>query len=267
MFKKVLVLALLAVPCFSQHKALADVANDFWRNEPIQIVKEGVTGAGAFYANGENASVGTSLEGINNTGTSLDYLGTYHRVKVVSSSASDTTGGTGIRSITIYGLDSTWAAISSTLLMSGTDSVSSAATIKFIRVFKIEADSVGSGGVAAGTIKLVSKESDTLLAQIDAGYNQSFMTRYSIPVSCYGYVNSIYAASNVAAKANNVYLYAREYGKAWMRIFPIQINASSFTYDFVMPYEFGAKADIEIRALSSGGSGSISAGFSGWYEP
>lgn len=258
-----------SIPLFAQHKSETDIVNDFWRNEPIQLVKGNVTSAASFNADGENTNVGTGLEDINNSNASLNWILGPHRVKVNSTSSSDGTAANGIRTVTVTGLDENWVPISATLTLAanGTDSVTSASTIKFIRVFKLEAATVGTGGVAAGTVKVVTKESDTLLAQIDVGYNQSFQARYSIPASSYGYIKSIYAMSNVAAKANNVYLYAREFGEPWKRVFPIEVNASSFNYEFAMPYEFGAKADIEIRALSAGGSGSIAAGFSGWYEP
>ncbi len=269
--KKIALLSILisifAVPLFSQHLSQTDIMNKFYRTDPPSIVKGEITGADVFHAYGENTSVGSSLEDINNSNATLLYPTTYHRVKIVSTSANDATGGTGVRKVTVYGLDSTWTPISTVLTMKGTDSVSSAASIKFIRVFRIEADSVGSVGVSVGVIKLVTKESDTLLAQINAATNQSLQAHYTIPAGKYGYIGLFHATTNVQNKSNEVYLYARKDGKPWLAMFAIQIYGTSHSADFVIPYEFEPKTDIEIRALTSNGSGSIAAGFSGWYSP
>jgi hypothetical protein len=260
---------LFSISLFSQTISESDVARKFYKSEPIFIVKGDITNSAAFYADGENTNVGTALEDVNNSNASLNYTTVSHRVKVNSTSTSDATAGVGIRTVTITGLDADWNPVTAVLILAanGTDSVTSATTIKFFRVFKIEATTTGATGFAVGTIKLVTKESDTLLAQIDIGYNQSFQSRFTVPVGYYGYVKSIYAMSNVASKANTIYLYAKEFGEPWKRIFPMQINASSFNYEFTMPFEFPEKTDIEIRALSAGGSGSIAAGFSGYYSP
>lgn len=268
MKKLILSIFLLSVvQIFAQHKAQTDIANDFWRNDPNNLVKGLVTGATVFHAYGENTDVGTTLEDINNTNASLVYIKAAHRIKVVSTSVNDITGGTGIRRVVVTGLDEDWEPISTILIMSGTDSVSSASTIQFIRVFRIEADSVGSGAAAAGTIKLVTKNLDTLLAQINIATNQSLQARYTIPANKYGYLGSFHATTNVATKANTIYLRARGFGKPWIIIVPIEINARPWKFDFTMPYEFTEKTDIEIQALSASGSGSIAVGVTGWYEP
>jgi len=71
---------------------------------------------------------------------------------ISSSSANDDLTGTGARTVTIVGLDSSWDALTETVDLDGTTTVNS--TGSFLRINQVYVASVGSGGDSAGSITI-----------------------------------------------------------------------------------------------------------------
>lgn len=94
---------------------------------------------------------------------------------IESASANDASAGTGIQQVTIEYFSSTWGdKKTTTVTMNGTTQVA-LGVADIYRIHKMYANRVGSGGVAAGLIKLTDITEATLYGQISA--TQAFMQR------------------------------------------------------------------------------------------
>jgi len=107
---------------------------------------------------------------------------------VNSTSASDTSAGTGARTVTINYLDASFVYKSTTVTLNGTTAVAtSVSDIAFIE--SIVVASVGSGGGNAGTIQVWTNNNGTgsIWGSIAVSDNQTFWAHHYVPsgVSCY----------------------------------------------------------------------------------
>lgn len=93
------------------------------------------------------------------------------------------TGGvdatTGIKEITIYGLNSSYAEINETISLNGTSTVTTATS--FYRVNSITITDVGSAETAVGTITLSGSTSTQLIGRIEIGNDAFYTPTYCVP--------------------------------------------------------------------------------------
>lgn len=110
------------------------------------------------------------------------------QLEVVSSSAGDTDpGGAGIRTLAIIYLDDDNLSQVEIVAMAGVAPVLTAAT-DINKVQCIRAETVGSGGVAAGNITLRGVGAGTAYEYIALGGNQSLTCRLHIPANKRAYI-------------------------------------------------------------------------------
>lgn len=104
------------------------------------------------------------------------------QMTVISESADDTSAGTGIRTIDIPYLDGTGAEQTTTVIMNGQTGVDlTPSDVRFVQ--DMSALTAGSGGVAAGHIRIYKKTDATLVySMIAAGGNQSLVPHKMVPV-------------------------------------------------------------------------------------
>lgn len=100
--------------------------------------------------------------------------------QITSSSANDTSAGTGARTIRVYGLED-WdtAESSEDVIMNGVSDV--ATSRSYVIIHRIKALTWGSGGVNAGDITATADTDSTITAAIIAGQNQTQMCIYGVP--------------------------------------------------------------------------------------
>ena len=103
------------------------------------------------------------------------------QMTLVSTSASDASAGTGIRTIEVHYLDANWTPQTETIIMAGTTPVNTVATdIKFVQ--NIHAATVGSVGVAVGVITIyLTGAATTVYSVIDIGGNMSLTMTKMVP--------------------------------------------------------------------------------------
>jgi hypothetical protein len=104
------------------------------------------------------------------------------QMTIVSESANDSSAGTGVRTIEIHYIDATGNAQEETLIMNGLTGVNTVATdIRFIN--EMHALTIGSGGVADGSIKIAKTGTTTLVySMIFVGGNQSLVPHRMVPL-------------------------------------------------------------------------------------
>lgn len=104
------------------------------------------------------------------------------QIKIESSSADDTDGGTGARTITITGIKSDKTEDTETKTLNGTTAITT--TNSYFLIYNFMVTSVGSNGSNVGNIKAyVTDENNEIVNYINAGENNSSMCIYRVPIS------------------------------------------------------------------------------------
>lgn len=110
---------------------------------------------------------------------------------IISSSASDTSAGTGVRTVVVtYINNSNNIVESAPITLNGTTLVTNVLTGVNAILF-METATAGSGGVAAGNIRLRINGGTVEVEQISAGGNKSMTAFFMIPLGYSGYIKSI----------------------------------------------------------------------------
>jgi len=124
--------------------------------------------------------------------TTINEMAGTETLEIISSSASDTAAGTGVRTVKITYIDAlgtVGAQNTTTVTLNGTTAVSLGA-VRALAIQWAEVATVGSGGVAAGDITIRSTATPTNLYElISAGGNRSMSGRYMVPVGMSAYAN------------------------------------------------------------------------------
>lgn len=150
-----------------------------------------------------NASTGAAADIVSHDVT--PYAGqptaaTAETVEVFSSSANDTSAGTGARTVRITGLESfaTTTLTQETLTMNGVTAVTSSNT--YVRILKVEVLTAGSGGSNAGTITCRHTTTTANIFDVmQIGDNESLNAVCTIPGSKVGVLKVINVATTFAA--------------------------------------------------------------------
>jgi len=149
---------------------------------------------------GWSTDIDTTVEDLSVNGTNNAYLTQPAGVglDIVSASAADDVGSTGVETVRLWYLDTDWQQQHEDISMNGTTTVSTTAT-DILRVQYMEAINVGSGGVAAGAITLTEDGGvvNTYL-KIGAGSTFSENGYYYVPAGQKFLVRAIYPAVGAA---------------------------------------------------------------------
>jgi hypothetical protein len=113
---------------------------------------------------------------------------------IVSDSVNDDGDpvGTGVRTLTIHGLDANYDEISETITMNGTTDVPSVNAYTIIH--RMVSVTVGSTGSNVGTITATAVTDATVTCQMNPTNNQSFLGVYQVPANKTAYVISFHSA-------------------------------------------------------------------------
>jgi len=110
---------------------------------------------------------------------------------IKSSSANDTSAGTGARTVQIYGLDSSWELQDETVTLNGTTEV--ALANEYVRLFRCVVLTAGTTGTNAGVITVQSSEAaggiadNTVGIHIGIGDGQTQHAIYTTPANTTSY--------------------------------------------------------------------------------
>jgi len=261
----VIVITLMATTVFGQYSA-SDLANRLHKNDYVEIVKGEISNKTIIRRLGRNTAVGTTAEVIWDGSTAYTYLGYAQTLRVVGKSTNDDTSGTGALTMKICGLDGDYALADETIQLAGTDSAKT--TTEFLRVYNCQVMTAGSGGENAGIIEVYNTSclTDTLVAKVLAGDNRTHMAIFTVPDG-YNYYMTGFHGSQGVVKQSHVCIIAREYGAVFKHVDIAEIYLSPFVYEYLLPLKFTGKTDIEVRAVTAGGGGSLAVMFHGWIEP
>ena len=198
------------------------------------------------------------------------------RMWIVSDSANDTAAGTGVRTLMIHYLDSTYTAKEETITLNGTTAVQTVGSI--LRVNELHSVTVGSGGVAAGNITLqdTAAAPTNKYSYIVAGYNKSEQAVYTVPTGKTGYISFATLSSGSTSGTHYTRFFLRttsdEDGTLYPGVFNIQAVAGSLNSNEAMnllpPIKIPATADVKISVISDAANANVTADvfLMGWIE-
>lgn len=212
---------------------------------------------------GHNPTVAGVLETVWTGSNLYPWMTVADQMELLSGSINDDVGGTGAITLELFGLDSSYNPISEMISLNGTAPVTT--TLSYFRNFRAIIRSAGSTGWNVGVITIRDQDIGTTRAIIDANKNQTLMAVYTIPAGYTGYITSWYAGS-VASKDTQIELYIRPFGEVFQVKRNMILNNAIYDEYIDFPEVATEKSDIEVRALSGGGGGDVSAGFFLWIE-
>ena len=215
-----------------------------------------VYGHTRFSKNGYNMDVDDTEEDIWMVGGTYVWPVAAQRMEVVSDSIADDVGSTGITSVRIGYLDTNYIARSEVLALDGTTPVLTVAT-NILRVNTFRADTVGTGGKAAGNIDIRHIDNTPIYSRIAKGYTRARNTAYCVPEGYDAFITQITYASNAPA--------AGHYARFTLRsdydglddvvngvFFPfseIVVGENTFTITYAIPMRFPERSRLIVSAI------------------
>jgi len=230
------------------------------KNWNIEVGLGNIPGKSFNRAIGRNPAVGTAFEDIWDSGGILDYPTSGEAWEVVSSSANDSSAGTGMRTLRVFYMDDSYVSQVETLTLNGTTPVSFVATDAFRHVLS-EGLTWGSTEENEGniTIRRISDEAvrgqinlDSSVAGDVNGLNGTQDGHFTVPS---GKTAQLSLLLTNATKDHDVTirLYVRAFGIDEFRMAGEMGNYQNTfeeRLDFV-PIVFPEKTDIKMMARSN----------------
>jgi hypothetical protein len=186
-------------------------------------------------------------------------------MEVSSSSTSDTSAGTGARTVVVQGLDASYNQIQETVILNGQTAVNTVNS--YIRILHLYVASAGTGLAAAGTIYVGTGSVTTgVPAVVYWSYtaaNGSTPAIWTVPAGYTAYATYLQSSTGNATSGQwtKFGLYSRpaqgqpfDSNLQW-----IASNGGEAIINFQYPVAFAEKTDIEIRATSTAASTSVAA--------
>jgi len=188
------------------------------------------------------------------------------QMTVSSTSANDTSAGTGARTIVVQGLDANYNEVTETVTMNGQTAVTMTASL--LRVNYAYVATAGSGNSAAGDIYIgtgvvTAGVPATAYDIIKFDYNNTTTGSYTIPAGYSGYVSQGLFSSGQAGGSNQVQgrLLTRGVNNIRMTAALTSINNGVANYVFEYPLAVPEKTTIEATAVGSSTNNSVSSMF------
>lgn len=173
---------------------------------------------------------------------------------VSSTSALDTSAGTGARMVLVSGLDANYNEIFDLVALQGQTPVST--SVPFLRVHNVSVTSVGSTGSAAGDIYIgvgvvTLGVPATVYGRIRVGWNTTQMVQYTVPAGHTAYMTDITGSATASTTNKYTLMSIRQ------RLTPtgpflsggsVVVSGSVLYLQFDAPRGFAEKTEFDITA-------------------
>ena len=232
----------------------------------LQVSRGQIMGHSTVIVFGYNPDVDTSEESIWPDGGVVPHPTVASVLKISSSSADDTSAGTGARTVAIFGLDANYNVVSESVILDGQTPVNTGNSYLYVNQFYVT--SVGSGGVNAGNINagtgtVTSGVPAVLYDIIATGYNNRTTAHYCVPAGYTGYLTTGIVTTGQASGSTSVTAFLKQHGTdGIVRVGAVStLNNGAVQYDFTYPYIVPEKNCIGATAIGSSANNSASAYF------
>lgn len=232
----------------------------------LQVARGQVQGHTVVNIFGYNSDVDTSEESIWPDGGTIPHPTVASVLTISSSSASDTSAGTGARTVRVEGLDGNYNVVSETVTLNGQTAVDTTNSYLYINSFYVI--TTGSGGVNAGNINAgtgtVTAGVPAVLYDIIAtGYNNRTTGHYCVPAGYTGYMTSGIITTGQVSGSTSVTAFLKQHGPdGVLRVGAVStLNNGSVQYDFSPPYIIPQKNCVGASVIGSAANNSASSFF------
>lgn len=190
----------------------------------LEVRRGNVDGAAMVSFEGFSTTMTTTRITVHPTGTTTDLdqsgiMATPATVKVASTSANDTSAGTGVRTLTLTGLDASGDEQSETITMNGQTAVTSANT--YSAVTGIQGLTWGSGTKNAGTVwcgtgTFTAGVPATRFFAMGAGMNKGLTSFYVVPTGKTFYPRNAVVSIADLNKSARIFIETSSNGTNWI---------------------------------------------------
>lgn len=230
----------------------------------LQVARGQITFHEAFCQFGINGDVGTSLETVWVGGGLYTFPSSATTTTISSSSANDTSAGTGARTVFVDGLNADYERVTETASLNGQTGVT--LTNEYLRVNKITVLTAGSGGTSAGSIYVGTGTVTTgvpavILNRTGSSSNESESGFYSVPEGYTAFINrwTMSSSNPTANAATRFVLRVRPYGGVfgYKAVYNLPGNGI-YECEAAYPLPLPEKADLDVLALTSADAAYVS---------
>lgn len=240
----------------------------FGLTEPfeLQVGRGQITGHSVIHVFGHNPDVDTTEVTIWPALGLLVHPAAPTIMKISSSSASDTSAGTGARTVYILGINGTGGYVSETVILNGQTAVNTVHEYDAIETMSVA--SVGSGGVNAGVIyagtgTVTAGVPAVPYSAIGLGDNLSLVGHWTCPAGFTGYLVS--GGITTGTTSSNQYITARLKLRGVDGIIRTAaittLSDGTADYDFTYPVKIMASECVTATAKGSGNNNDVSSYF------
>lgn len=237
------------------------------------IAEGNVAGYTQWTKNGYNSALSSTEEDLWAVGGTYVFPTVEQQMEVVSSSADDTSAGTGARTVQIYYLDSNFNEYNEIVTLNGVTAVPTVAT-NIYRINNFRVKTVGTGGQNAGDIDIRALADTPIYGRISATLNRAINCIYTVPKSKTLYIFNILfsAGSNIAnrpvrfltkAKYDNISMSRLDFFMPYTNVI---VTDGSVDIPIESPTKFIEGVDIKVSAVCPDGASYGAVAIRGWLE-
>jgi hypothetical protein len=232
----------------------------------LQVSRGQIQGHSSVIVFGYNPDVDTSEESVWPDGGTIPHPTSASVLKISSSSANDTSAGTGARTVFIEGLDGDYNVVNETVILNGQTAVNTTNSYLYVNSFYVV--SVGSGGenagnINAGTGTVTAGVPAVLYDIIATGYNSRTTGHYCVPAGYTGYLIQGVFSSGQASGSTAVTGFLKQHGPdGILRVGAVTtVNNSTADYLFEMPLQIPEKNCVGATAIGASANNAVSSYF------
>lgn len=231
----------------------------------LQVSRGQITMHSTVYKFGYSSVIDGTLYPIWNLAANRVYLTTAATMKISSSSANDTSSGTGARTVLLEGLNQNYEVISEVITLTGQTEVAS--TKAYLRVTGITVLTMGSNGgnagvIYAGTGTVTAGVPAVVHELVPIGFNKEASGIYTVPA---GYTAYLEVGGLSCQDNGNGYVTGRlvvsNQGSPFITSAVTVFSTGQVNYSFPYPIAIPEKSDVEARAVSSSGTNAVTSYF------
>lgn len=239
--------------------------SQYGKNEEflLQVSRGQIAGHSSIIVFGYNSDVDTTEESVWPDGGTIPHITTATVMKVSSTSANDTSAGTGARTVYISGVDGSYNVVSETVTLNGQTAVNT--TNSYIAINDMQVMSVGSSGYNEGSVNIgtgvVTAGVPAVLHDlIGATFNSRTTGHYTVPAGYTGYMmQGQFSAGQVSGSTSVTGKLKITGTDNITRVGAIvTLNNGAADYQFDLPLEIPEKTCVGATAIGSAANNSVS---------
>jgi hypothetical protein len=232
----------------------------------LQVSRGQIQGHSTVIVFGYNPDIDTSEETVWPNGGLIPHPLSASILKISSSSANDTSNGTGARTVFIEGVNGNFDVVSETVILNGQTAVNTTNSYLYVNRFYVV--TVGSnesnvGNINAGTGTVTSGVPAVLYDIIAIGYNSRTTGHYCVPAGYTGYMTTGSISAGQSSGTTSVTTFLKQHDEDHiLRVEAVAtINNTAAVFNFQQPYKILEKNCVGASAIGSSANNAVSSYF------